>query len=291
MSSRSKTIWVAAISALATLALLFALYEPREDFYYGNADWSGYSRIRSELEALVLDLEVEKNRIVEGAGNYALLVVPEERPSRAYLEFLKRFVAGGGLLIVADDHGYGNEILEYLGVDARFRHDGLLVDPVFFWRIPLLPKAFDESGAAIALNCASVVECGASCRALANSSRLAFFDLDLDAMWDVGEPEGPLPVVVECPLGAGRVLLVSDPDAFANISLEEGEGLELLRSSVGERRLVLDSELLSYGPYAEIRNAVVRAASEAYEEPFLRIPAALAILITSLSLLLKRLGS
>jgi len=291
MSSRGKAISVVAISALATLALIFAVYEPREDFYYGNADWSGYSRIRGELEALVLDLEIERGGVLENASGYALLVVPEERPSGAYLEFLRDFVARGGLLIIADDHGYGNEILEYLGVDARFRHDGLLVDPVFFWKIPLLPKAFDESGAAVALNCASIVACSTSCRVLAESSRLAFFDLDLDMAWDEGEPEGPLPVVVECPLGAGRVVLVSDPDAFANISLDEGEGLELLRSIVGERRLVLDSELLSYGPYAEIRRVVVSAASEAYERPFLRVSAALAILITSLSLLLRRLGS
>lgn len=207
-----------------------------------NPSWDG----GSELRATVADAGTEPYVILESADYDALdpteTAIVVLSPAGPYddgdRERLARYVENGGTLVVAEDfRPHANPLLRAVGARARVTGRPLR-DDLRNTRTSAFPLAtgisHERSGAndgdptnaaltrgveALALNHPSTVAPNGA-TVLVNSSRFAYVDSNRNATLDAGERVGRYPVVTTEPVGAGRVVVASDPSLFVNAMQE-----------------------------------------------------------------------
>ncbi|UNQ73136.1 DUF4350 domain-containing protein [Infirmifilum sp. NZ] len=249
--------------ALVVLVLMVALVPSTDDFSPDNPLWNG-------LTAFCQAFNVSVVGVADIGGlprDSALVIVgPSLNLSGAGAAGLRGFVEEGGLLVVADDFGSGNSILEALGVSTRVG-GALLEDGVFMYRSPLLPRAVSRvngSGFDLYLNYASYVEPDGRGVCLAYSSPFSYLDLNSNGVRDEGEPYGPFCVAYEEPLGRGRVVVLSDASIFINSMLSMGGNYEMIGSVLGQRGVYVLGGLWSGSTYTYARSLIVGAVGLVY---------------------------
>ncbi len=286
---------VAVATALGiTTALWF--YPSSTDFAAGNPRWQGTRWSRTHLGIQGLRSSVDLPAEARGT---ALIVIPAVAPPASDVDRLLRYLTAGGVLIVMDDFGRGNAVLARTGTAARF-HGGLLADPLFNYRNPRLPRITDFGPAAaaagireIVLNRGTALEETAALTVLARSSPLSYLDLNNDNRRDAEEAGGPFPVAAAASVGAGTLVLVSDPSLLVNDMLTLGQNrlfLEYLFRFAGtDAQVYLDEASLPRTPLDEAKAALARArAPLAY--PPLAFALAAAGLALPLAILRKSSG-
>lgn len=217
-----------ALVGVISLAVMAWLWPINDDFRSQNPAWNGTGQL-SELPG-VEPLEKLADLPAETAGT-TFIVVPYLAFGPDELAALDGFLEAGGTLIVANDYGYGNQILEHLGVPGRFSGEALL-DPLHRYKndwLPLITRyegdALTQGVASLVLNHATTLEGVAAADVLAWSSSFSFLDLDGNGEWNEAEPQGPFPVITSQPLAQGRLVLVADPSLFINGMEELGDNL------------------------------------------------------------------
>jgi len=206
--------------ALVLIVTIVAWFFPsNEDFRTENSFWNGTKDISSISSASPLASLSELPSSPQGA---TLILIPYLNFTTAELGELNSFVTQGGTLVLADDYGFGNQILEYLGLRTRFSGQTLL-DPLFNYKNKWFPRIYHLTSSPITSNTESLVLNHATCLTgvetddvLALSSSFSFLDLNDNQVWDKDEPTGPLPVISRHSLGSGQLILVSDPSIFIN---------------------------------------------------------------------------
>ncbi|MBT9166028.1 MAG: hypothetical protein DDT25_00693 [Chloroflexi bacterium] len=205
------------ILAISALCILF--FPTVQDFMVGNSLWNGLADFTREHTALTIDSFDQLPKLPQGKALLSIPALPHEEEEIARL---REFVTQGGRLVLMDDFGHGNEVLEYLGIEVKFS-GRMLLDPLFSYRNPRLPRITDfspeikEAGVeSVVLNHATALTGAGAGEVLAWSSEHSFLDLDGDGSWGQAEPKGPLPVAARFRLGQGEVILVSDPSILIN---------------------------------------------------------------------------
>jgi len=152
---------------------------------------------------------------------------------------LKKYVNQGGILVIADDFGYGNQLVSYLGLRARFCAQPLL-DPLFNYKNASFPKVMPPQGEeGWVLNHATCLEHVSPAEIMASSSSFSFLDQNNNWRWDKGEPRGPFPLMANISLGRGRVILLADPSVFINSMMKVTENAGLISVLIQEARLFI----------------------------------------------------
>lgn len=201
------------------LAVMAWFLPSNDDFSVENPSWNGVQSLSPLVPALPLELLSQLPPSPQGA---ALILIPYLPFSQAELEVLAEFVGGGGSLFLADDYGYGNQVLEYLGLSVRFSGSALL-DPLVCYKNQWLPRILRLTSSPVTTDVDSLVFNHATSLShvaeddiLARSSSFSFLDIDGDQKWDEGEPKGPLPVISSHQLSSGQVIVIADPSIFIN---------------------------------------------------------------------------
>jgi hypothetical protein len=208
-----------AITLIILLIITVWFFPSNEDFRVENPFWNGTRDISTRYPAQPLESLVDLPPSPKGA---TLILIPYLNCSPAELEQLNRFVSRGGSLILADDYGHGNEIMEYLGIEAHFTKQTLL-DPLSNYKTKQFPKIIHLENSpltnnieSLTFNHATTLANVATTSTLALSSSFSFLDLNSNGTWQDDEPTGPLPVISHHQLGSGQVILISDPSLFIN---------------------------------------------------------------------------
>jgi hypothetical protein len=223
-----------------------------EDFMKGNPAWNGLRTFVNESSATVLS---DMNQLVASPDRSALIVIPYMEYTEEALARLKNFTADGGVLLLLDDYGFGNDILASMGVEARFGGRPLF-DPLFNYRHKWLPKIVDfspnmQSGREIkmvVLNHATALSNIAESEALALSSRTSYLDLNENEQTDKNEPVGPFPVAAQIKYGKGLLVIVADPSVMINSMVNREDNFTFLNGLVslrGERLVHVDTSHLT----------------------------------------------
>lgn len=210
---------------MLTIALVIILtvvmwFSPtNDDFRTDNPFWNGAKSVSSSYP--VSPLESLSNLPPSPKGS-TLILIPYLQSSSTELEALNSFTTQGGTLILADDYGYGNQVLEYLGLEARFSGQPLL-DPLANYKNKWFPRISHLKSSSLTNNIEGLVFNHATCLidveatdVLAQSSSFSFLDLNGNQVWEEDEPTGPLPVISQHNLGSGQIILISDPSIFIN---------------------------------------------------------------------------
>lgn len=200
-----------------------------------NPFWNGLKDFEKEFLATPLE---SLNALPQNAEGSVLLLIPYLKPTDANVARLRAYLEGGGVLILADDYGYGNTVLEGLGVSARFS-GALLLDPLFNYRTSYFPLATNlepspltSEVSSLALNYASALE-GEDLNVVAYSSPFSYLDLNYDGDRNNSEPVGPLPVAGQLVVGTGRLILLADPSIFINTMLAAEDNRQFVQNLLG----------------------------------------------------------
>lgn len=220
--------------ALFTLVLIVATgtalwFVPEVgDFQPDNPFWNGSRALSDAVRITPLDSFSE---LLVSPRGVTLIVIPYRQFDAGELEALDGFVAAGGVLLLADDFGWGNQVLEHLGLGARFSGQALL-DPLFHYKSRGLPRVNFVAGDPLTgglehltLNYATILVGVAPDSVLAVSSSFSFLDGNGNGAADPGEPTGQQVVMSRHALGQGQVVLLADPSVFISGMMASGESL------------------------------------------------------------------
>ena len=217
--------------ALVSLVLLSWALPAQEDFSVLSERWSGLAVAAETLEARpILSLD----GLAELESPATLIMMPRVGLEPGELALLGSFLEAGGVLVVLDDFGYGNEVLDGLGVDVTFSGAPLL-DPLYCQTNQNMPRVAvdtqdgEEGPCTMVLNHGSWLVVADEADVWARSSYFSYGDVDFDGSWDEGEPQGPLPVAATCRKGRGKVVAVSDASLLINGMLPAGDNLRCIQ--------------------------------------------------------------
>lgn len=217
--SLRKFLAMLTVAMVITLAVVTWLVPTNEDFRTDNPYWNGtrevtFSHSFSPLETL--------SDLPSSPKESTLILIPYLQFSPTELETVRNFTIQGGTLILADDYGYGNQVLAYLGFRTRFSGQPLL-DPLINYKTEWFPQISRFKPGPLTgnidnlvLNHATSLVNIAAADVLASSSSFSFLDLNGNQIREESEPTGPLPVIARHNLGSGQVIIIADPSLFIN---------------------------------------------------------------------------
>ncbi|MFC2035304.1 DUF4350 domain-containing protein [Chloroflexota bacterium] len=221
---------VTLISITSLLAIWF--YPSVQDFMASNNMWNGIDEFSNEFNAEQINSLKDLPDLPE---KVVLIAIPYLEYTDEELSSMKRFVNDGGTLLLMDDYGYGNIILEYIGVSVRFTNEPLL-DPLFSYKNQSMPRITDfasdvkDSGIdVIMLNHATTLTNTTESKIIAWSSGSSFLDTNENGSWDQGEQKGPFTIATEFRLGQGTLILVSDPSVVINTMVDRDDNYAFTR--------------------------------------------------------------
>lgn len=231
-----------AVMAIAITLLAVSLAAPvvstTEDFSIFNSSWNGTSDMgvlvyrlgkfapSFQLRSSGANIEVTYLGLDELSLNPqtdALLIIgPTKDFTQAEGSLAGDFVRGGGTLLLADDFGTGNTLLEGMNATSRFSRN--LVMDLSFEKQPEFSVCFDIRESALTknvttmlLNYPSTLSIDSETTdAFAYSSVASWLDTNGDNLQQWGEPRGPFPILAREHLGSGSIVLLSDPSLLIN---------------------------------------------------------------------------
>jgi len=238
--------------------LLIYFVPPLDDFEPKNPYWNGLSDMHTLLDINIISDVKELSRIDNPESHVLLVIGPSNPYSLDEVNTIRDFINKGGMLILADEFGSGNELLKGLGVNVRL-NGSLLIDPLFKERSSRIPKITDFDKKILSynitqifLNYATVIQ-GSNLKPLASSSSFSYLDLNHNFKYDKGEPKGPFFVMAEINYGKGSIVIISDSSIFINSMLSKGDNLALIKGLKGSRKLILDTSHFSIGLFTKLK--------------------------------------
>ena len=223
---------------LLTLTLAFAVitaiwfYPVQDDFRVSNTSWNGLSKASATLNATTID---SLSRLPAKEQGTALLLIPYDTFTLEELNRLESYVLDGGTLILMDDYGNGNDVLEKLGVAWRFAKTPLL-DPLLNYRNENFPTIANFNDVPFVSETDVMVLNHGTCligvpqdQVVASSSHFSFLDTDGDRVYnEEDEQKGPFTVIAYTVLGEGNLIAISDPSFIINSMIDVENNYDIL---------------------------------------------------------------
>jgi hypothetical protein len=240
--------------------VIIAIYPSSSDYNLQNPYWNGMSDLRQFIHPVQINNIANLTSVyaAQSASNFALLVLGPTLPySQVEIASISNFVSKGGLLVIADDFGAGNQLLQGLGINVRFS-GVLLLDPLYNVKAQQLPLITDVNVTGIkniAFNYATYLNLTSPQRYpvtfIAYSSPFSFGDMKQTASYLQGDPLGPLPVVASVSYGSGSVIIISDSSLFLNSMISYADNYQFLKDVVANRQAVIDTSHWLYSYQSE----------------------------------------
>ncbi len=234
--------------SITIVALIAALVPSVDDFDPDNPLWNGlsvYTRSRNVTP-------ITANSVTSITSGTVLVIGASRGFTELEVEAMRGFVERGGYLIVLEDFKpTGYSLLGALGLKVEV-FNGTLVDPIFYYKDYMLPRVTIRNVTGYFNYGTAVKEHDGTC--IGYTSQFSFVDLNMNKVYDEGEPRGPLCVAVEWRIGRGFVLLVTDSSLAINSMVNVNRGLlEALAS--GDVYMVSDKLYRSL--YSTLRSSII----------------------------------
>jgi hypothetical protein len=258
---RARSVAFAAVLS-ALLMLSVGYYWPVQEAYHPlNSDWNGCSKIANTTQNTQLLLSYD--RLLPKATSLLAIIGPSIEFSRDESSRIGNFLESGGIVLLADDFGTGNSLLEALNVSAQFSKKPL-ADLYYYSKNPSFPVITDFSRSpatdnltAIVLNRPSYIEIGNSSLVteIGSSSPFSFIDFSGEGRPLANETIDSYPVMVSVKIGGGLLLLVADPSTFINDMIGLYDNMRLFQNvlKMGEGSVIFDVAHLAGPPLTNWR--------------------------------------
>ncbi|MGA1866503.1 MAG: DUF4350 domain-containing protein [Thermoplasmatota archaeon] len=229
------------------ILLLFSVMVPvlssDRDFSIYNTGWNGCSRLgkdtystgsfiptvdisASSEERVVHSSFSEIGSNIRPSRSSLLIIGPDISFTREEGEFTHRFLSEGGLVLLADDFGTGNELLSYLNTTTRISGRTMLdlsymKSSKFSVTTEFSSHEMTSNLTMLLMNMPSTVAPSIRARSIINSSRTSWLSMDGNERWDGDEPSGPFPILTVERYGRGTLAVLSEPSLLINQMQEE----------------------------------------------------------------------
>lgn len=207
------------------------------DFSIYNAGWNGCSDLAVytyHLGKLLPTLTYNKTTLTPvgksvtrfhlDAPNTTILIIGPRTPfSSEEAAYIRQFLLDGGMLLLADDFGTGNTLLQQINASSRFSN-ALLLDLSFeknasfvsIFTVHNSSHPLTENISGFLFNYPTSLHTGENTTVLASSSQLSWLDQNMNGKEDDNEPTGPFPVYAIESYGRGEIVLLSGPSILIN---------------------------------------------------------------------------
>ena len=239
----------ACLAGLLTvlIAAAFAYYLPIQDAYHPlNTDFNGCSQILQMYQNTTLLTSYDA--ISSGDPSSLLAIIgPNLEFTTHDSATIRTFLEAGGTVLLADNFGTGNQLLQALGVGVRISGEPI-ADLYFYTRNPEFPIAYDFSPNSLTSNLTAVVfnrpsylvGANSSSTILVSSSPFSFIDLD-QGHPVANETVGSYPMIAISNVGKGSLIVIADPNIFTNEMIGLFDNALLLRNLMrGHSHLIFD---------------------------------------------------
>jgi hypothetical protein len=242
--------------------LSVAYYWPIQEAYHPlNVDWNGCSTIANVAQNVTLLLSYDKP--LPNTTSLLAIIGPSTNFTREESSKIGGFLESGGIVLLADDFGTGNSLLEALNVSALFSGKPL-ADLYYYSKDPDFPVITDFSPSpatdgltAIVLDRPSYIEVGnsSSVTKIGFSSPFSFVDIGGQGRPLANETIDSYPVLVIVKIGKGMLLLVADPSMFINDMIGLYDNMRLFQNALkmGDGSVIFDTARLSNAPLTNWR--------------------------------------
>lgn len=258
-----RYVTLVSIAMVSLMAVTIWFFPTTIDFAPQNPFWNGLEKFRSRFDVVPVS---SLSELPDVATETLLTLIPQEKLSEADLAHVRTYLRNKGTVLLADDWGTGNDILEYLGVQVRFSHKPLL-DAVFNTRnrrLPLAtqlePSPLTAGLSALALNYATVLEGEHLAVVIVRSSPFSYLDEDGNGSLSENEPLGPFPIVEQLTVEAGKLVLLSDPSLLINSMLDKRDNAafvdRLIKIPGPETTVLIDQSHIRTSRLVQIRTGL-----------------------------------
>ncbi|MCX6692468.1 MAG: DUF4350 domain-containing protein [Methanoregula sp.] len=257
--------WIAGILLLlSALILATHLSTNSLEFSRYNTGWNGTSQFFSDLDRHQSAGIFTTSDLALYPKNATLLIIaPERIPTKSELDGYRAFVERGNRIILADDFGQGNEILQGIGsqiiimsgnlssVDREYANSySVVVYPATIeTRFFIPPK--------LMLNRPAALDGGTP---LMQTSILSWIDINGDRRLNSQESVGIYPVLSFERIGNGELIVLSDPSIFINAMYSQDthdNNRDFIQRLVEQNRPVLIDQMNSRTQDAEGVNQIL----------------------------------
>ena len=245
--------WITGlILVIALFLIIFQLSANNLEFSRYNPGWNGTTSFFSDLDRHhTLDANDPSALAGQPRNATLLIIAPKRYPTAPELAAYRDFLRQGNRIILVDDFGTGNAILDGIGSTINILPGNLssldrqYPDPGSVVAYRVTGENEFSLPADIALNYAAPLEGGSP---LILTSVLSWVDVNGDRRLNFGEDMGTFPVMAIETIGPGQVIVLSDPSIFINSMYHQAENENnrfLIRSLVSSDGLVLIDQMNS----------------------------------------------
>jgi len=233
------TIYIIVV-AVFFLILFLSISAPivvnESDFSIYNPRWNGCSDLAvktREMGAFTPNIELAEGKRTEvtqrelaeydvDPNKTSIMIIgPRQEFSDESIEFVDQFLRNGGKLVLADDFGSGNTLLDGLETSSTFYSSPLL--DLAFEEKPEFGVAYDfedhdltKNVSQVMLNSPTAIDKDEDATTVMRSSKASWLDKNENRMKDEDESFEQYPLITEESYGDGELILVSDPSIFIN---------------------------------------------------------------------------
>ncbi|MEF8873109.1 MAG: DUF4350 domain-containing protein [Candidatus Thermoplasmatota archaeon] len=241
---RRVTIYIIAIAVfflIFFLAISAPLVVNDSDFSIYNPGWNGCSDLAvktREMGSFTPNIELAEGKRTEVTQKELteydaepektgiMIIGPRQEFSGESKDFVHDFLQDGGKVVLADDRGSGNSLLEGLDTNSSFRTSPLL--DLSFEKKPKFGVAYNttehhitDNISHVMLNAPTAIDKDENATTLLTSSRASWLDENENKMKDDDESFKQYPLITAESYGEGELILVSDPSIFINSMLNK----------------------------------------------------------------------
>jgi hypothetical protein len=252
----------AGVALSAVLMLSAGYYWPIQEAYHPlNQDWNGCSTIASLTANTTLLLSYDKPLL--NATSLLAIIGPSLNFTEHESSSIGKFLEDGGAVLLADDFGTGNSLLEGLNVSTRFSNEPF-ADLYYYSKSPDFPIITDFSPSpatdnlsAIVLDRPSYIRTGnsSSVTKVGSSSPFSFIDPSGNGRPSPNETINSYTVLATVRVGRGLLLLVADPSMFINDMIGLYDNVRLFQNALkmGDGSVIFDTAHLTRAPLTDWR--------------------------------------
>lgn len=212
--------WITiAVLLVSSLILTLHLSTTGEEFSRYNVGWTGTSGFFADLDRHTTT-DIASPSDLTGYKNATLvLIAPDHTFTTAEGALYRDFVARGNTLLLADDFGSGNSLLQSLGSGMTIRQGNLssldraYADPSMVVVSPVGNTSFFLPGSSIVLDRAATITGG---EPLLKTTIFSWLDVISDKDQKSVKVLGTHTVMAQEKIGNGTLYVLSDPSIFIN---------------------------------------------------------------------------
>ena len=264
--------------SIMVMPLSVPVFKSNAEYSVLNTGWDGVSNfgklVYSRADVAPVLSTYDSVNIGEKEGTL-VVIGPNLDFTREEIESVREFLNNGNTLILADDFGTGNQLLEGLGLRERFSKKPP-VTPVYLknYNFPVTMEIEDEN---LAKNVEKVVMYRPA--VILNARNPVVYTPNATRL---GNTYGSFAIVEILQYGKGRIILVSDPDIFTNSLFNENRPFieNLLDYAKGPFYLD-EAHHRDFNPYSSGTITIKRAVNKELIFYYILFVAALAFVIES----------